>query len=67
MGGWWCGAGRQTEIWERTLGTNLMGPFYMTRAVVPELIKRGGGEVVMTSSVAGLTRDQAARVCDYPN
>ena len=43
------------EIWERTLGTNLMGPFYMTRAVVPELIKRGGGEVVMTSSVAGLT------------
>lgn len=43
------------EIWQDTLGTNLMGPFYMTRAAVPELARRGGGEVVMTSSVAGLT------------
>ena len=42
-------------IWESTLGTNLMGPFYMTRAALPELIKQGGGEVVMTSSIAGLT------------
>ena len=43
------------EIWQGTLGTNLMGPFYMTRAALPELIKRGGGEIVMTSSIAGLT------------
>ncbi len=43
------------DIWESTMGTNLMGPFYMTRAAVPELAKQGGGEVVMTSSVAGLT------------
>lgn len=43
------------EIWQSTLGTNLMGPFYMSRAVMPELIKRGGGEIVMTSSIAGLT------------
>lgn len=43
------------EIWEGTLGTNLMGPFYMTRAALPELIKSGGGEIVMTSSIAGLT------------
>jgi len=43
------------DIWENTMGTNLMGPFYMTRAAVPELAKQGGGEVVMTSSVAGLT------------
>jgi 3-oxoacyl-[acyl-carrier protein] reductase len=42
-------------VWESTLGTNLMGPFYMTRAALPELIKQGGGEVVMTSSIAGLT------------
>ena len=42
-------------IWESTLGTNLMGPFYMTRAALPELMKQGGGEVVMTSSIAGLT------------
>ena len=43
------------EIWESTLGTNLMGPFYMSRAALPELIKQGGGEIVMTSSIAGLT------------
>ncbi len=43
------------EIWETTLGTNLMGPFYMSRAALPELVKQGGGEIVMTSSIAGLT------------
>jgi len=42
-------------VWESTLRTNLMGPFYMSRAALPELIKRGGGEIVMTSSIAGLT------------
>lgn len=43
------------EIWESTLGTNLMGPFYMTRAALPELRRQGGGEVVMTSSIASMT------------
>ncbi len=47
--------GLSDDIWHSTLGTNLLGPFYMTRAALPEFIKRGGGEVVMTSSVAGLT------------
>ena len=43
------------DIWQSTLGTNLMGPFYMTRAALPEMEKQGGGEVVMTSSIAGLS------------
>jgi len=43
------------EIWQTTLGTNLMGPFYMSRAALPHLIAQGGGEIVMTSSIAGLT------------
>ena len=43
------------DIWQETLATNLLGPFYMSRAVLPELIKQGGGEIVMTSSIAGLT------------
>ncbi|ARN75057.1 SDR family NAD(P)-dependent oxidoreductase [Oceanicoccus sagamiensis] len=43
------------DIWQSTLGTNLLGPFYMSRAALPELIKAGGGEIVMTSSIAGLT------------
>ena len=43
------------DVWEQTLGINLRGPFYMSRAALPELIKSGGGEIVMTSSIAGLT------------
>jgi 3-oxoacyl-[acyl-carrier protein] reductase len=43
------------DIWQSTLGTNLMGPFYMSRAALGELKKQGGGEIVMTSSIAGLT------------
>ena len=42
------------DIWQKTLSTNLMGPFYMSRAALPELIKQGGGDIVMTSSTAGL-------------
>ncbi|MDP5055075.1 MAG: SDR family oxidoreductase [Congregibacter sp.] len=43
------------SIWQATLGTNLLGPFYMSRAALPSFIKQGGGEIVMTSSIAGLT------------
>jgi 3-oxoacyl-[acyl-carrier protein] reductase len=43
------------EIWQNTLGTNLMGPFYMTRAALPEMSRQGGGEIVMTSSIASQT------------
>ena len=42
------------EIWERILKVNLMGSFQCTRAARDLLRADGGGEVVMTSSVAGL-------------
>lgn len=42
------------ETWENLLGVNLKGPFWCTRAARPHLAADGGGEVVMTSSVAGL-------------
>lgn len=42
------------EDWSRILGVNLVGPFQCTRAA-RELLRAGeGGEVVMTSSIAGL-------------
>jgi 3-oxoacyl-[acyl-carrier protein] reductase len=42
------------EDWTRILGVNLVGPFQCTRAAA-DLLKAGeGGEVVMTSSVAGI-------------
>jgi 3-oxoacyl-[acyl-carrier protein] reductase len=43
------------DIWQKTLATNLLGPFYVSKAAAPYLAKQGGGEIVMTSSIAGLT------------
>jgi 3-oxoacyl-[acyl-carrier protein] reductase len=40
--------------WETIMGVNLRGPFQCTRAARALLSADGGGEVVMTSSVAGL-------------
>jgi len=42
------------ELWERILKVNLVGPFQCTRAARDLLRADGGGEVVMTSSIAGL-------------
>ncbi len=41
------------EDWDKILGVNLKGPFFCTRAAKPALAV-SGGEIVMTSSVAGL-------------
>jgi 3-oxoacyl-[acyl-carrier protein] reductase len=38
--------------WERTIGTNLSGVFYCTRAALPELRRRGGGWIISISSLA---------------
>lgn len=40
------------EDWHATLGTNLTGVFYLTRAALPDLTD-GGGHVFMVSSLAG--------------
>jgi len=47
--------GLTDDIWQNSLATNLIGPFYVSRAARPFLVKQGGGEIVMTSSIAGLT------------
>ena len=43
------------DIWLRTLQVNLMGAFFMSRLAVPHMRAVGGGEIVMTSSIAGVT------------
>lgn len=44
----------ESDAWDRILAVNLKGPFFCTRAARDHLKADGGGEVVMTSSVAGL-------------
>ena len=44
------------EQWDETLAVNLKSMFLMCRAVVPQMLQKGGGSIVNTSSVmAGLT------------
>jgi NAD(P)-dependent dehydrogenase (short-subunit alcohol dehydrogenase family) len=42
------------ELWNRTLAVNLTGVYLVSRFVVPELRRRGGGAIVNIASVQGL-------------
>lgn len=39
--------------WERTVQVNLMGAYYATRAVLPDMIERQTGDIINISSTAG--------------
>lgn len=41
------------EEWNNVIGTNLTGPFLLTRAVLPEMIDKRDGTIVMISSTSG--------------
>ena len=41
------------EDWERIIQVNLMGTYYVTRAVLPDMIERNSGNVINISSTAG--------------
>uniref|UniRef100_A0A671P8E7 Dehydrogenase/reductase SDR family member 4-like n=2 Tax=Sinocyclocheilus anshuiensis TaxID=1608454 RepID=A0A671P8E7_9TELE len=41
------------EVWDKILGVNVKASFLLTKQVVPHMEKRGGGSVVIVSSVAG--------------
>jgi NAD(P)-dependent dehydrogenase (short-subunit alcohol dehydrogenase family) len=40
--------------WQRTLDVNLTGPMRLARAAIPSMLERGGGSIVLVSSVNGL-------------
>ena len=40
------------EEFDKTIATNLRGTFFCMRAAIPHMIKRGGGSIIATSSVA---------------
>ena len=44
----------EVSEWERIIQVNLMGAYYMTRAVVPNMIERQTGDIINISSTAGL-------------
>jgi NAD(P)-dependent dehydrogenase (short-subunit alcohol dehydrogenase family) len=42
-------------VWDQTVAVNLRGHLLVTRHSVPEILRRGGGAIVYTSSVAAFT------------
>ncbi|XP_053451144.1 dehydrogenase/reductase SDR family member 4 isoform X1 [Nycticebus coucang] len=40
------------EVWDKILGINVKATVLMTKAVLPEMEKRGGGSVVIVASIA---------------
>ncbi|MFE3848903.1 3-ketoacyl-ACP reductase [Flavobacterium sp. LB3P45] len=41
--------------WERIIKVNLMGTYYVTRAILPNMIERQMGDIINISSTAGLS------------
>ena len=44
---------KSEEEWDRVLNTNLKSVFLVSRAVVPSMIRQGGGDIINISSLAG--------------
>jgi 3-oxoacyl-[acyl-carrier protein] reductase len=60
----------EPEAWERIIQVNLMGTYYMTRAVLPNMIERQIGDIINISSTAGLSGNAltsaiALQICRY--
>lgn len=45
----------EPAAWERIIQVNLMGTYYVTRAVLPNMIERQTGDIINISSTAGLS------------
>jgi 3-oxoacyl-[acyl-carrier protein] reductase len=41
------------EEWNETINVNLTGSFLAVRACLPNMIERGGGRIILTSSISG--------------
>eukprot|EP00941_MAST-03F_sp_MAST-3F-sp1_P005286 g5286.t1 len=47
------------EIWKKSMATNLEGPFYLTRALMPAMVAQKFGRIVFTSSTAATNAEKA--------
>ena len=45
------------EDWKKVIDVNLIGMFYVTRTVLPQLIEKNGGDIINVSSMSGLKGD----------
>jgi NAD(P)-dependent dehydrogenase (short-subunit alcohol dehydrogenase family) len=43
--------GMDTATWDRVMAVNVRGPMLGCKYAIPEMLKRGGGSIIMTSSV----------------
>lgn len=46
-------AGGDPEEWDRVISTNVNGVFHAVRCVLPHMIERHAGDIVVTSSISG--------------
>jgi NAD(P)-dependent dehydrogenase (short-subunit alcohol dehydrogenase family) len=51
--GWARAAELDLELWKATIDINLNGTYYVCRAALPIMVRRGGGSIVTVTSVAG--------------
>lgn len=47
-------AGGDPDAWDRVLNLNINAAFRSIHAVLPHMIERGGGDILVTSSIAGV-------------
>ena len=50
---------QDTELWDETMRVNLDGPFHLSKLVVKDMVERGYGRAVYTSSTAGEFAERA--------
>jgi NAD(P)-dependent dehydrogenase (short-subunit alcohol dehydrogenase family) len=54
------------EAWRESMRINLDGPFFLSQAVVKDMIERGYGRFVFTSSTAGQVAEYAGSAYNSP-
>jgi 3-oxoacyl-[acyl-carrier protein] reductase len=52
-GGFGAIQGKNEEEWDQVMNTNLKSVFFVSRAVIPGMIERHGGDIINISSLAG--------------
>lgn len=46
-----------TEVWQRSMSVNVLGPVYASKHAIPHMIAQGKGSIIMTSSPSSLRGD----------